>query len=483
MTSRPGGRSAAVRRFALIGIAAAFLGTVPGGEVEAAWRQDRFLIGGWVPGPTRAPARLLQLDDLGLDYFHVDYPGVDECRVITARLDSLAAAIPGFDLQAIVHYRVPFDDPSRITDNDDPAGNWDRILPGLLPAGGMNRRSTLGWHLLDEPSDRAAIARLGEMSRRLRSLPATAGQLGYANLFPMFDPAANGAYARDFGTDPARAYAAYLRAYLAEFDPTGEPASVLSFDHYPFQESVRPGKYWFPGLAIARDAALESSRPPENEIVALWVIVQGTNFRPRGGSMGRHFTPAMLRWQAWSAVAYGAKGIAYWTLSPAEDHGAKIGFGPGVFDAEGRPTALFASVRQLNAELHALGPRLMELDPIGAWHAAADGQSGVPDGRWDVPAAADGALAGVRGLATASGSRDGLVTAFRHRSTGETWVMVVNKSLATSRTFTVQLTRPAGGIERIRRSDGKAVPVAAAGAAFSSGALPAGTGELFRLLP
>jgi hypothetical protein len=321
------------------------------------------------------------------------------------------------------------------------------------------------------------------MSRRLRALPATAGQLGYANLFPMFDPAANGAYAQDFGTDPARAYAAYLRAYLAEFDPTGEPASVLSFDHYPFQESARPGKYWFSGLAIARDAALESSRPRDNQVVALWVIVQCTNFRPRGGAMGRHFTPAMLRWQAWSAVAYGAKGIAYWTLSPAEDTVAKLGFGPGVFDADGRPTALFASVKRLNAELHALGPRLMELDPLGAWHAAAEGQSGVVDGRWDAPAALDGVLAGVRGVATGSGSRDALVTVFRQRTTGETWVMVVNKSLGASRTFTVQLTQPAGGIERIRRSDGKAVAVAASGPAFSTGAIPAGTGELFRLVP
>ncbi len=483
MTSRPFDRCASVLRRALGILVAASLGLVPGGEAAAAWRQDRFLIGGWVPGSTRGPAKLLQLDDLGLDYFHVDYPGAAECRDVTARLDSLAAARPGFDLKTIVHYRVPFDDPARIVDNDDPAGNWEKIRPGLLPAGGMNRRSTLGWHLLDEPADRAAIARVGEMSRRLRALPETAGQLAYCNLLPLVDPATNAAYARDFGSDPARAYAAYLRAYLAQFDATGEPAPVLSFDHYPFLESPRPGPSWFQGLALARDAALEFSRPAENRIVALWVILQCTDFRPRGGAMGRHFTTAMLRWQAWSAVAYGAKGIAYWTLAPAEDQAAQMGFGPGVFDAQGRGTDRLPAVKALNAELHALGPRLMELDPVGAWHAAADGQSGVAEGRWDAPAATDGALAGVRGLATGTGSRDGLITVFRHRTTGETWVMVVNKSLAAGRTFTVQLARPAGGIERIRRSDGKAVAVAASGAAFSTGALPAGTGELFRLLP
>jgi hypothetical protein len=196
--------------------------------------------------------------------------------------------------------------------------------------------------------------------------------------------------------------------------------------------------------------------------------------------MSAHFEPTLLRWQVWSAVAYGVKGIAYWTLRPATDAFSGIGFGRGVFDEANRPTPLFPEIRRLNAELHALGPHLMALDSRGAWHARAQGQRHVESGRWDAAPDA-GARDGVRGIATGPGRDDGLVSVYRNRKTGERWLGVFNKSLATSRTFRVQLDAAPSRIERIDSTDGRAVAVPVQGTVFSSGLLAPGGFALFRV--
>jgi hypothetical protein len=470
-------------RFLLVPVLGLGLGLALGASpASAAFRQERFLIGGWLPGPSQDASTLLRLADTGLDYIHVHDPVAARARDLGARLDSLARARPGFRLQMIVHDRVPFDPAERIVDNADPKKNWPRLRRVLEPAAGLNRRSTLGWHLADEPQRREQLDRIGELSRRLRALPATADQLDYCNLLPTVDPATNADYARDFGSDPARAYAAYLRAYLSQFDDEPAPASVLSFDHYPFLRSPRPDAFWFLNLLLARDAAAAADRPAEGRFVPVWVIIQASSFRPSGRAFTRHLTPVMVRWQAWSAVAYGAKGIAYWTLSPAEDTKNRIGFGPGVFDGRGRATGLVPVVRQLNRELHALGPTLMELGAVGARHVSIAGQSGLAGERWTRANGGPNPLGPIAGVDPGSGRDDALVALLRHRRSGADYVFVFNKSVTAARSFRVRLAAAPSRVERIGRADGRTAVVARATATFATGSLPPGVGDLFRIV-
>ncbi len=444
------------------------------------WRQDRFLVGGWIP--VEDPSALLRLAEAGFDYVHVRDPFPVFNRMVAARLDSLARARPGFRLRYVAHFKAPIDDPGRVIDNDDPVGNWPRIRASLSPAAGMNRRSTLGWLLSDEPLTRAAMRRIADLTRRMRDDPATAGQLPYVNLFPAIDPGTNGTYAEEFGREPRAAYGAYLRSYLSQFEDDPDPAPVLSFDHYPFQATTRPTPLWFLTLAVARDEARAASRPAVGKFVPVWAVLQGSDHRPRGRkSFPGSFTRAQLRWQVWSAVAYGVKGIAYWTLSPAEDRNAGLGFAAGIFDARGGSTALLPVVRRLNAELHALGAFLMELDAIGARHVSTQGQEGIDDERWVRPDGRLRPLGPLTGVESGPGADDALVTLLRHRRTGEDWVFVFNKSVSVARSFRIRLAAAPARVERIRRADGRPETVASAASVFATGSLAAGTGDLFRI--
>jgi hypothetical protein len=443
------------------------------------WRQTSFLVGGWIPGTPQTAEQLLRMEEAGLDYFHTYAAWLSGNRDVMARLDSLAASRPGFRLKAISHLVIPFDDPGRVSGNDDPARNWPKIRANLAPEGGVNRRSTLGWHLGDEPYQRAVMARLADMTRRLRAYPPTAGQLPFVNLFPAVNPAHNSTYAGEFGKERRAAYAAYLRAWLSHFDDDPDPAPMLSFDHYPFQAKTRPSPEWFVTLAVARDETNARARPAEGKIIPVWAVIQASDHRPRGQrGFARTFNPTQLRWQAWSAVAYGAKGISYWTLAPAEDKGNDLGFDAGIFDARGRVTALLPAMKSLNAELHALGPHLMALDPVGARHVTLDGQEGIADELWIFQGGVPRPLGPLTGVSGDRRGSDALVTLFRHRTSGGDWVFVFNKSLTTTRTFRVELAR-ASGVKRISRSDGKARVVATGATSFSTGPLPPGTGDLF----
>ena len=449
----------------------------------APWRQDRFLIGGWLPGYAQDASTLLRLEDAGFDYFHVNDPFRRENLKVAARLDSLAAVRPGFRLRYVASLKEPRDDPGRITDNPDPAKNWPRMRANLEPAAGMTSRSTLGWLLVDEPTSPEAMARIGEMTRRMRALPATAGLVPFVNLLPALDPKEHRWFAA-YGSDPRSAYAAYVRSYLALFDRDPDPAPLLSFDCYPFQATTRPAKLWFLTLAVTRDEARAASRPAKDQRVPVWAILQSGDHRPRGRKdCARTFAPVQLRWQAWSAVAYGAKAIAWWTLSPAEDPQAQLGFAGGLFDKQGRNAPFFADLRALHRELHALGPALFELDAVGARHVSTAGQEGIDDERWIAPGGAARPLGPLVDVGSGAGREDALVTLFRHRRTGEDWVFVFNKSLTSTRSFTVRLARPATRIDRMARTDGRPVAVARATTTLASGVIPPGTGELFHLVP
>jgi len=113
------------------------------------------------------------------------------------------------------------------------------------------------------------------------------GKWPYINLFPIE------VAPKDLG---AKSYDDYIDLFVAACHPP-----ILSYDHYALMEdgSLRPD-YWSNLLAM-RNASLRHNIP-------FWDIVQSN----------AHFdvrepTPADLRFQAYSTLAYGARGIAYFT--------------------------------------------------------------------------------------------------------------------------------------------------------------------------
>jgi hypothetical protein len=466
---------------ALLLAGAALLSAALCGRAEAAWRQTRFLIGGWgVNGAPDDPRWLIALDQAGIDFVqnHDHQFSLDYGRRLVSRLDSLRAARPGFGLQAVLHFANPKSDPGRFTANEDVAAHWPAIQRVIGPDGGCNRPSTLGWFVWDEPTTRAEMANIGLLSRRMRGDPATSGQIPFVNLLSIAAGPHPSGYEREFGggLDRAGAYAAYLDAYLSEFDDEREPAPFLSFDSYPFQEPGSLRTDYFENLRIARDRCAARGRPGAR--IPLWVIVQLASFKPEDGDFRPTPTIAQVRWQAWCAIAYGAKSISYWTTGTTSDPKPRTAYRGGLFDLAGRPTTKYEPVRRLNAEIHALGPTLMKLDPVTVLHVApgaqavtADERLGNPDEPYSIVAAVDG-----------KGRADCLLGYFRQQEGGDPALLVVNTSLSHARTFQVRLGARADSILRIDRVTGRAVTIGRGVDSITVPDLAAASAELYRIV-
>jgi hypothetical protein len=445
------------------------------------WRATRFLIGGYgVNQSAQEPGRLLLFADAGLDYVHdMDHHGDFPAeRDLSVQLDVLRRTHPGFGLQAILHDAYPKNDPARFTANADSNLDWAAIRRRVAPESGANRASTLGWSLWDEPCDRASLARAVDLVRRFRANPATAGQLPFVNLLTAADPGEPWCLDNEFGRgDRLATWTNYADAYLRAFDTDPWPAPVLSFDCYPFFNDGAIRSSYFETLRLARDLTLAHSRPGWR--IPLWVIVQLAPFKPHGRPMMKGPSFVQTRWQAWTAVAYGARGICYWTTGTAPDSTLDERFGPGIVDLDGQPTPLHAPLAQLNRELHALGPTLMKLDPVAVFHAGRGHQGGIDAELLSNPNRDYGMVVRV---SQSPGGADGLIGYLKDPATGDDYLLVVNQDLAKAHTFTLDLDVPADSLERIDRITGQRVPVGRNVSRFAAPNLPPASAELYRVV-
>ncbi|HUT32850.1 MAG TPA: hypothetical protein VNE39_05180 [Planctomycetota bacterium] len=241
-------------------------------------------------------------------------------------------------------------------------------------------------------------------------------------------------------------YAGYVERFVAAVRP-----ALLNFGYFPFREKG-DGEFYFENLEIIRRAALAHGLPFYPTLqAASWA-----GMRPPG--------EGELRWLAYTALAYGAKGVVwfrYW--------GAPAGSRLGIVEPDGLATERYRAVAALNAELRALGPTLMRLRSLAVCHTGT-----VPVGATRLPV--HGLVASVEGGAFVVGEFEG--------EKGERHVLVVNKDYARAVTAKLTLNRPCRGLSRLDASSGQWVALAATADRFRTTAefsLPPGGGRLLRL--
>jgi hypothetical protein len=192
-----------------------------------------------------------------------------------------------------------------------------------------------GYGVRDEPSadDFADLARQVAEIREARP-----GKLAYINLLP------NYATTEQLGTDT---YMEHLRRFVEIVDP-----AVLSMDHYPM---IQPGHdtrdAYIENLAAMREVSLDAGIP-------FWNFFNTMPFGP-------HFDPteAMLRWQIYSSLAYGAKGVLYFCYWTPQGH--EFPKGGAIITSDGRRTRHYDQARRINREIKSMGPALMRLTSTG----------------------------------------------------------------------------------------------------------------------
>lgn len=155
----------------------------------------------------------------------------------------------------------------------------------------------------------------------------------------------------------------YTRTYVREVGPV-----VLCNDQYDFLLSGDRGQLVenVAGLAaIARENGLP-----------FWGIVQLVQH-----GIFREVTPPLLRWQVAQWLAYGARGIGYFTYwTPPPD--PEWNWQPAMITWEGARTAHYDTVRELNARLRPLGEALAGMQWLLTEHAGsvpAGGTAFAPD--------------------------------------------------------------------------------------------------------
>ncbi|MDQ3375803.1 MAG: hypothetical protein M3533_02770 [Actinomycetota bacterium] len=179
-------------------------------------------------------------------------------------------------------------------------------------------------------------------------------ELPYVNVWP--------SHASPKNALGAESYTDYLEKYMNETKYSNAVAPpVLSFDHYPLLTDERTTPDFFYNHAVIRSFALRFGVPS-------WGFVQSMGFDGRnlGLAVRRRPDEAEIFWQINVALAYGVKGVQYFTYWTPKDNEVK--FGNALITREGAQTALYGYATRANDFLRKVGVVLLPLTSASVTH-------------------------------------------------------------------------------------------------------------------
>lgn len=368
-----------------------FIGAVSA-ETNQPFIQDRFVISFWVDPPLdeHADARYREIKEAG---FNVVLGGFGASGPDKARLQ----------LDLCEKYRLKVVLWSQGIDADK------------LPDG----PACWGYSVKDEPS----TAEFPDLRKRVDEIrKARPGKLAYINLFPN--------YVSNEGMK-ASSYEEYIQRFLDEVG-----VDVLSMDHYPrFGPDADGRDNYCTNLEVMR---VESRRKG----IPFWNFF---NIMPYGPHTDP--TEAQLRWQIYTSLAYGAKGVLYFCYyTPV---GGEFPKGGAIIGTNNKPTRHYDQARRINHEIANLGPTLMQMDCQKV--IRIKGEENLAELLKDSP---------IRnfGRADYDPQPDYLIGVYKHAD-GRRAVMLNNYHFAYSAWPTVEFDADPAQVMEVDKSNGKEAPV------------------------
>jgi hypothetical protein len=167
-----------------------------------------------------------------------------------------------------------------------------------------------------------------------------------------------------------------------------------------------------------------------------------------------------MRWQVYGALAYGVQGLGYFTYWPLRDGDT------AVVDYQGNTTPLYDVIRDLNAEVLAMGPALIPLKSTAVYHAGPM----IPEGCKRLPEEAPLQLPGGKPL----------VVGFFEDASGMPHAMLVNRNYLEPVAAVARFSPQIEAISMVNKESGQFEPLKLTGRRASI-ELPAGGGVLLRL--
>lgn len=322
------------------------------------------------------PAVLKRIKDCGFTLAGFVSPGtLDACGKI--------------GLKAIVHDpRTANYDWSRVDDTQV------RTNVASLIAEVGKHPAVFGYYLHDEPTA-AWFPNLEKVAAAVRDLAPE--HWPYINLFP------NYASNEQLGT---AGYAEYLERFIATCRPR-----IISYDNYALLDDGSVRENFWSNLEAVRTACQKHG-------LEFWNIVLSV----------AHFnyaepTAAGFRLQAYSTLASGGRGLAWFTyFAPAVG-----GYRDAPIDQFGHETATWQLMQNVNLQVQKLGPTMLQLKSDDAYHLGI------------IPPGCHGPSTNSLVLSISGGNA--FVGEFT-RLDGSRYVMVVNKSLTASRTCWPKFRNP-----------------------------------------
>jgi len=280
-----------------------------------------------------------------------------------------------------VKYIVP---DARTTDKmpGDPgfASNLDAVIKdyGRLPGTG-------GYFIADEPSA-VRFPQLAAVNAYLKSKDPS--KLRFFNLFP------NYASAKQLGTST---YEQYIEQFCSQVKP-----DILGYDHYAVFLKGKKGDEqavdsYFLNMELIRAEGLKYNIPT---CLSLLSTSHEDYEDP---------TLADLRWQVNTALAYGYKGIMYFTY---QSWNPKVD--TGIVNVELKRTHHFNQVKRINNELHVLGGVLAGLKSTEVYHTGKLPKGCKPQNR--------------NSILQAQSNLPVLIGLFKDAK-GSTWAFVMNRDM------------------------------------------------------
>jgi hypothetical protein len=286
------------------------------------------------------------------------------------------------------------------------------------------------YFLTDEPGA-GAFPDLGKLVAFLRERDPA--HLAYINLYPTYaneqqlgvsaDAAerAKVGYPQDYAgvaTDDQTVlrYREHLKKFLEVVKP-----DLISYDHYHFLKDGADGKQYFLNLALIRLAALDSGNAFLNTIQADTIE-----------KSWRLPNAAETRWLVFTTMAYGGRGISYFTYwGPPEYNGLYV---------DGKPSARLADISRLNREIENFGPALLKLKSLAVYHT-----SPLPYGTQAAPDSSQVRISSPGQFVLGLFGETGTPSAF----------MIVNRDYQHESKAALKVILPGSQIEELDRSTGQ----------------------------
>ena len=372
-------------------------------EATAAGYPD-FIISYWC-GPPAAETTLERYREIADCGFNVAMPP-GERTVDRETNRKILDACKTVGLKALIYdNRMPIRR-KRVTANSP---QFEKALDAIV-ADYSGHPALAGYYIGDEPPA-GLFPALAKVNRYL--LKKDPRHLPFINLYPNY-------------AGPRRLGTGSYREHVSRFIATVKP-KLVSWDHY--LQMAGDESLYFRNLETVREQCKKAKLP----FIQIILSLPHRNYR--------NPNEADLRWQVYTSLAYGARGImyfTYWTIPLRRVRG------PAIIGPDGKRDAKYELVRRVNTQLKALAPTLTRIDSTGVYATAP------------LPPGVQGLAAGAPVKQAEGGPM--LIGCFRGRKE-ETYILVVNRSFKDK--ITARLTMAANRVSACEISQETGKPLKA----------------------